>query len=140
MGATTDARAARRRAARMTRLLARAWERAERRTVLAGATTPKAALYRVLRTLEEDQGPESGVCKLARQRVAVLFTELDRQEAAYRSSFKGRWAALCAWVVGMFSRQAPALTAGDLDAAGIEGKGNDKLSFPAHARVPGGSR
>lgn len=122
MGQVTDGRAARRRAARMQRLLERAWTRAERQTPLAGATTPKAALYRVLRTLECNEGAESGVAKLARHRMRVLMAEIDRQEAAYRRSFKGRWAALLAWVTGMFTRGAPALTSGDLDAAGVAPK------------------
>ncbi len=119
MGATTENRSARRRVARMQRQLERAWARAERRTVLAGAATPKAALYRVLRTLEEQEGVDSGVAKLARHQLRQAFATLDYQAEAYRRSFRGRWAALTAWFAGLFGKGTPALTSGDLDVAGV---------------------
>jgi hypothetical protein len=114
MGEATLNRAARRRAIRIGKRLDAAITRAAQHTVVDPATqSPKAVLYRILRTLEEEHGPESTMAKLARARFKAAFARLDEHAAEVerqRRSFRGRLAAFWAMLTALFAGKAGPVT------------------------------
>ncbi len=111
MSSKVGNRAARRRAASLGPKFQRMLAKATAATRLEGASSPKAAIMRVVRTVETTYGPESQWAKMTRAYARDAFAELAEREAAqvaFAKSWRGRWAAMVAWLTGVFASKPEA--------------------------------